>query len=143
MVNFKRMKGKTTDMLVLASNPRNVRKVEPFVEQITSRLDVQPSVHGNILISLTEAVTNAIVHGNDMDESKKVAVRLKKYPKGNKIAFLVKDEGRGFDYKGIPDPTKPENICKIGGRGVFLMTQLTDNIVFHGNGSTVELQFEV
>ena len=76
-------------MLKLASDPKNVARVESFVEHLVDKYGISPDVYGNILISLTEAVTNAIIHGNDKDESKTVQVRLKKQK--NKLAFLISD----------------------------------------------------
>ena len=129
-------------MLKLSSNPKNVECIEPFVEKLMEHYKISPDMHGNILISLTEAVTNAIKHGNGSDEKKTVQVSLQKLGK-NKIAFQISDEGSGFDYESVPDPTLPENLLKIGGRGVFLMHQLCDNVLFHDNGSTVEIQFNL
>ncbi len=129
-------------MLRLSSNPKNVECIEPFVEKLVEKYKISPDKYGNILISLTEAVTNAIKHGNGGDENKTVQVSIQEVSK-NTIAFKVSDEGQGFDYKSVPDPTLPENILKIGGRGVFLMQQLCDNILFYDNGSTVEIQFNI
>ena len=128
-------------MLELASDPKNVARVESFVEHLADKYGISPDVYGNILISLTEAVTNAIIHGNDNDKSKTVQVRLKK--RKDKLAFLVSDEGGGFDFDNLPDPTAPENLLKIGGRGVFLMRQLSDDVIFYDNGSTVEICFAI
>ena len=128
-------------MLKLRSNPRSISLVESFVERYVSKHKLSPDLYGNILVSLTEAVNNAIIHGNSSDESKTVRVLLSKQ-KG-KLNIRVSDEGRGFDYKNLPDPTAPENLMKIGGRGVFLMQQLSDRITFHNNGSTVEMQFKI
>ena len=128
-------------MLKLASDPKNVARIESFVEHLVDKYSISPDIYGNILISLTEAVTNAIIHGNDKDETKTVQVRLKKQK--DKLAFLVSDEGGGFDFDNLPDPTAPENLLKIGGRGVFLMRQLSDAVVFYDNGSTVEICFKI
>jgi len=129
-------------MLKLSSNPKNVECIEPFVEKLVERYKIGPDKYGNILISLTEAVTNAIKHGNGEDESKTVHVKLAEVdPKT--IAFQISDEGPGFDFDSVPDPTSPENLLKIGGRGVFLMRQLCDNVLFHDNGSTVEIHFNL
>ncbi|MGK0387937.1 MAG: serine/threonine-protein kinase RsbW [Maribacter sp.] len=129
------------EMIELNSDVRNIPKVEAFVEDVVEKFDVAPEIYGNILISLTEAVTNAIVHGNDKDMSKKVKVKMEKEAK--KLTFKVTDEGGGFDFSMLPDPTAPENLLKIGGRGVFMMRQLSDILVFSNNGSTVEMIFKV
>ena len=128
-------------MLKLASKPGSIAKVQPFVEKIVSRYKVSPNKKHSILISLTEAVTNAIIHGNRKDESKTVQVRLNK--RKDHLSFRISDEGAGFDYKNLPDPTAPENICKCGGRGVFLMHELSDQVRFYDDGRTVEMQFKL
>lgn len=131
----------TNNMLTLVSDPKNIARVETFVEGLVDKYHISPDVYGNILISLTEAVTNAITHGNHNDVSKRVFVKLKKGK--DRIAFLISDEGGGFNYDGLPDPTAPENLLKIGGRGVFLMKQLSDDVLFSENGSTVEIRFNI
>ena len=128
-------------MLKFNSNPRNVVEVESFVEKVVSRYQLNPDIQGNILISLTEAVTNAIKHGNMMDENKKVEVKLQE--NNNRLSFSITDEGEGFDFNNLPDPTAPENLMKCGGRGVFLMRQLADELRFRDNGSTVEMRFDL
>ena len=141
MANFLYKMSKQHEMLTLASNPKNVARVEPFVEGVFEKYALNPDMYGNILITLTEAVTNAIIHGNLRDETKYVKVQLKKL--ANKLAFQISDEGIGFDFDNLPDPTSPENLLKLGGRGVFLMKQLSDDVVFSDNGRTVEIQFRL
>ena len=128
-------------MFRFPSHPRNVEKVSALVERVAMKYKISPDVYGNLLISMTEAVTNAIKHGNHNDESKMVKIRLAK--RKNMLSVSISDEGLGFDYHSLPDPTKPENLMKIGGRGVFLMTQLSDTIEFFDNGSTVEMGFNI
>ena len=82
-----------------------------------------------------------MIHGNGADEGKIVNVNMEK--SNNIIKFYVKDTGDGFDYNNLPDPTSPENIEKTTGRGVFLMKNLSDLVVFSNNGATVEIQFHV
>jgi len=132
---------KTIDVLTLRSHPKNIARVKPYVETVFRQYELSADIYGNILISLTEAVTNAILHGNGKDESKKVSVSIKKYK--NKLGFIISDEGSGFNFGQLPDPTAPENILEIGGRGVFLMRQLSDQVLYHNNGSTVEIQFNL
>jgi len=129
-------------MLKLSSNPRNITMLESFVKRICQKHCIQnQDLYGNILISLTEAVNNAIIHGNKNDERKNVQVSLRELT--NCICFKVSDEGKGFDYHSLPDPTAPENRSKCCGRGVFLMQQLCDDIRFHDNGRTVEMRFHL
>jgi serine/threonine-protein kinase RsbW len=128
-------------MLRLTSEAKSIEKVELFVTKLVRRYRLNDDQHGNILISLTEAVNNAIIHGNCEDSSKKVSISLREAK--DKLAIQVSDEGCGFDYKQVPDPTKEENICKCGGRGVFLMQHLSDKIAYRNGGRTVEMQFKL
>ena len=128
-------------MLKLASKTGSVSQVEPFVENLVNRYNLGPDKKCDILISLTEAVTNAIVHGNCEAEDKTVKVNMKR--ETNCLSVRVSDEGDGFDFHSLPDPTSPEHICQCGGRGVYLMRRLADNIRFFNNGSTVEMRFNL
>ncbi len=128
-------------VLRLKSSSTCVSEVEQYVRQLFEQFGLDPELYPNILISLTEAVNNAVQHGNHNDVTKVVCVRAEK----NKeiLHCEISDEGGGFDPAILPDPTAPENIEKPGGRGVFLMRQLSDNIRFKDNGSTVELEFHL
>lgn len=97
--------------------------------------------YADILISLTEAVNNAIIHGNKSDESKNVEIHVRE--KGNGVAFCVTDEGVGFNPGRVPDPTCADNIDCCGGRGVFIMKALADEIYFQEDGRKVEMYFEI
>ncbi|MCP4443579.1 MAG: ATP-binding protein [Aureispira sp.] len=125
--------------LILDSHPKNIAEVEPFVNQVVQQFEIGDEMFGNMLISLTEAVSNAIIHGNEAKSSKKVWISTR--CASNKICFSIKDEGRGFNPERLPDPTAPENILTPGGRGVFLMKQLSDGVSFSDNGTKVEIQF--
>lgn len=127
--------------LKIASKADNIAELEGFIEQLRDTENIPDEVYGNILISLTEAVNNSIFHGNVYDESKFVTVEFKR--EGNLLSFKVHDEGEGFDYNNLDDPTDPENLEKLTGRGVFLMQQLSDYLIFSNEGSTVEMQFRV
>lgn len=125
------------------SDPNEIAKVEQFVEQICKEHKVGDDTFGNILISLTEAANNGIIHGNKSNKNKTVNISCTKDEETNRLVFIVKDEGKGFDYNQLPDPTAPENLDRPCGRGVFLMMQLADLVVFSNNGANVELQFKV
>ncbi len=123
-----------------ASEIENINVVERFIEEVCENYKVGEENYGNILIGLTEAVNNAISHGNRRDASKTVTVTFK--PSPTELVFVIEDEGPGFDYDNLPDPTAPENIEQPNGRGVFLMRHLADEVIFDETGSTVELKFE-
>ena len=136
-----RMREISTSSIKLSSNPSNVEKVSTFVESLAAKLRFAPDTYGNVLISLTEAVNNAIIHGNGQDENKVVEVRSA--TRNGKLAITVRDEGKGFDYSNLPDPTCAEKIRECGGRGVFLMRQLSDRSRFQDNGRIVEMEFKL
>jgi len=117
----------------------NVRIIESFIDNAKDRFSLNDDVYGNIMIAVTESVNNAIRHGNAHNKDKNVYLSLSF--KEDFITFIIKDEGSGFDYKNLPDPTAPENLDKPGGRGIFLMKHLCDEVNFLNNGSTVELTF--
>ncbi len=126
-----------------SSKPENITIVEKFIDDLRSELNIGDDVYGNILISLTEAANNAMLHGNDADESKMVEISYSLDDRGKNLSFIIKDEGPGFDYNSLPDPTAPENLERTSGRGVFLMMQLADMVVFSNKGATVEMQFRI
>jgi len=122
------------------SQVENISVVEKLVDEVCEEFKIREDFYGNILISLTEAVNNAIVHGNKLDPDKKVKV---KFCADNEIMrFTIEDEGPGFDYDNLPDPTAPENIEKPNGRGVFLMRNLADNCNFLDDGRVVQIEFK-
>jgi serine/threonine-protein kinase RsbW len=128
-------------MLNIPSKIENLTIVEKAIDDISAEYHLNSELYGNILIATIEAANNAILHGNQLDESKLVDII---FDIENKfLTVTIKDQGQGFDFKGIPDPTAPENIEKINGRGVFLMERLADRINFFENGSKVELTFNI
>jgi serine/threonine-protein kinase RsbW len=125
----------------IRSKIENLRKVEKLVDDISAEYNISSDLYGNILIAALEAANNAILHGNKLDENKLVYIIINKDEKTLKIR--IDDEGEGFDYRNIPDPTAPENIENINGRGIFLMEKLSDGMEFSRNGATVELEFNL
>lgn len=125
--------------LKIQSKIENINLIEDLINDICEKNKIAEEQYGNILIAMTEAVTNAIIHGNKSDQSKHVNVTAN--IEDNKLIFNIKDEGLGFNYDNLPDPTAPENIEKPTGRGIFLMKNLADDVVFQDNGRTVVLEF--
>lgn len=127
--------------LKIVSKIENLRKVEKLVDELSTEYNINADIYGNILIAVLEAANNAILHGNKLDENKFVNILVKIDEK--RLNIKIDDEGNGFDYKNVPDPTAPENIENVNGRGIFLMEKLSDKIEFSRNGATVELEFNI
>jgi serine/threonine-protein kinase RsbW len=122
----------------LKSDRLYINKVEQFVEQICDEYNIFTDYYGNILMSVIEAYTNAVEHGNHYDKNKHVQLRFESEPNG--LSFYIEDEGKGFDATNIPDPT---DINSTGdeGRGLFTIQALADKVEFLNNGSTIKLTF--
>ncbi len=127
------------ETLVFASKGENITTIEKLIDRLCDMHNIQEEHYGNILIALTEAVNNAIYHGNKQDPEKEVTVKYEADP--DHFKFIIEDEGPGFDFDNVPDPTAPENIEKPNGRGVFLMRHLSDNIEFDDDGRIVIMEF--
>lgn len=125
----------------LASTIESLSIVENLVEDISAKKIIDEDMLGNVMVCVTEAVTNAIEHGNKNEINKNVYVNYKTID--NKLIFRVKDEGNGFDFENIPDPTLPENIEKENGRGVFLIKNLADEVEFDKNGTEIIFKFNL
>ncbi len=126
--------------LIIKSVPKNIAQIERFLGDLFAEHNVQTELYPDMLISLTEAVNNAIVHGNELDRHKEVAI--KSIVQNDVIRIKVSDEGEGFDPEDIDDPCCDENITLIGGRGVMLMKALSSEVFFSNGGATVELVFK-
>jgi len=129
----------TTRDFEFSSLPENLNIVESFVEQLRAELGLNDDIEANILVSLSEAVNNAIVHGNKMDPEKKVHMKMVKDEK--LLTFSVEDEGNGFNPNEVTDPTAPENIDKPTGRGIFLIRSLADSVEFFDEGRKIVITF--
>ncbi|WP_420317219.1 ATP-binding protein [Ekhidna sp.] len=123
----------------IPSLPENIRIVESFIDNAKDQYKLNDDIYGNIMIAVTESVNNAIVHGNQSNSKKNVHLQLAL--EESLIKFIVEDEGTGFDYSNLPDPTLPENLSKPGGRGIFLMKNLCDEVSFKKEGRVAELSF--
>jgi serine/threonine-protein kinase RsbW len=127
----------------LKSVPESVVEIERMVDEINSSAALSEDMYGNVLIALTEAVNNAIIHGNRRIAEKLVNVEIGLSANGRRLVVVVEDQGEGFDHLSIADPTLETNLQEEAGRGVFLMKQLSDMVVFSKNGAMVEMHFRL
>jgi serine/threonine-protein kinase RsbW len=127
--------------LSIPSKTENLFEVERMIQEVCEHCEAGEENFGNILIAVTEAVNNAIFHGNINDPNKLIQITCS--GREHELFFSVEDEGKGFDPSQVPDPTAPENIEKPNGRGIFLMKHLADKVEFKNNGKKVELSFHL
>jgi serine/threonine-protein kinase RsbW len=127
--------------LNIPSEIGNLRLVEKAIDELSLELDLSDEVYGNVLVATMEATNNAIIHGNNSDPNKEVKIEIKF--DNRELKVHIEDEGKGFDHWSIPDPTAPENVEKINGRGIFLMERLSDEILYLEEGRVVELKFKL
>jgi serine/threonine-protein kinase RsbW len=127
------------EALTLPTDFQSLVEVENLVEKVCQIVDIQEDAFGNVLIAVTEAVNNAICHGNNQNNTLTIDVAVG--DSINSFCFRIKDQGKGFDYNNLPDPTAPENILKENGRGIFLMRNLSDEVTFNEAGNEVIIYF--
>ena len=127
--------------LQLPSKQESITLLENLIEEIADKHNVSEDVFANMMTCLSEAAINAIVHGNKLDPAKKVIINSE--IENRRIIWVVTDEGEGFDYNNLADPTAPENIENLTGRGVFIMKHLADQCIFNTKGNEVELHFKL
>ena len=121
----------------IESDPNNLITVEEFVNYFCKDINLTDDQLANVLLAVTEATTNAIIHANKCDQSKMVTIDVK--VNETKLVVKIKDEGEGFDPADIPDPTEPENLLNESGRGVYLMRVYMDKVEYNRTPSGMEI----
>ncbi len=116
--------------------------VESLVENVKNTYNIPKDTYYNILIAISEAVNNAMTHGNHMDTNKSVFFEL--FANSHELEIIVQDQGTGFDPSSVGDCTNDENLLKESGRGIYIMKSLSDNfeIITSENGTTFILHFK-
>ncbi len=121
----------------MGSNPHNIHRVEDFLGRVNRMLRLNDENFHVVLLAVTEAVNNSIVHGNKRNAKKKVYVTC--VVRGKRLIIRVRDEGEGFDPHTLPDPLQQDNLLRESGRGVFLMKQLMESVEYRRKGTEVEM----
>ena len=125
------------------STPKEIRRVEQFLNRVNSTARLDDGTFHRLFVSTTEAINNAILHGNKSDPAKKVCITcaLNK----DSIAVQVTDEGTGFDPASVPNPLDEQNLMKESGRGIFLIRSMADRVNFSTteSGTTIEMLIDL
>ena len=124
--------------LTLHSNPKQITRVETFLHKINRVAHLDEIELHKLMVSLTEAVNNAIIHGNKLNETKKVVVQCKLLP--DWLVVSVTDEGRGFKPDKVRNPLRKKNLLRNSGRGIFLMRTLMNKVEYEIGTSGVEVR---
>lgn len=135
------MADSTYKEIILDSTFEEVERLENYVNKLQDWIEFNDDDFARIMLTLSEAATNAILHGNKENPNKKVTIRST--VSNGKLVITVKDEGAGFDPDKIPDPLKEENLLNIGGRGVYLIEEYADNLQFEDNGTKLIMFFDL
>jgi serine/threonine-protein kinase RsbW len=126
---------------VVQSDPEILPELEEFIIGIAEKYNLDKNKFNNLVLSFSEAVSNSMEHGNKLDKSKKVYIKVK--VDSEKMTIIIKDEGNGFDLKSVPDPTKQENILKDSGRGIHIMKSFLDNLRYNFTSTGTEVILEI
>lgn len=132
---------KNPEILAIKSDKKELVKVENFLHQVFEKEELPKECFNKVYLCISEAVINSIEHGNKYDSEKQVDIQIN-CMKGN-ISIVVNDEGDGFDYKLIEDPTLKNNIRKETGRGIHIMKSLCSKVEFRNQGKCVEIKIDV
>lgn len=127
--------------LTLRSAYEEVERLEGLLNKLQEELGFDDEFYARLMLAVSEAATNAIVHGNKLDESKNAVVSA--YRDGNRLTFITTDEGEGFEPDELPDPIAEENLFNTSGRGVFLMKEYADEVFFEDEGRKLTLSFNL
>lgn len=125
--------------LVISSKLRNINKVRVFLHEVYNESCLNMNSFNRVFLGISEAVNNAILHGNKLNPEKKVFIRTNLNE--NRLHIEIEDQGEGFSDTALTDPTAVENIKYEHGRGIYILRQLADQLVFKDEGRKIFIQF--
>lgn len=131
----------TVHRLVLESDTKNIHQVEDFFMELNDEFHITEEKLHALLVAVTEAVNNGMIHGNKNDRSKRVTLTCSLYRK--MLTVTITDEGGGFSPDALPNPLQDENLLRAGGRGVFLMRTLMESVSFNREGNEVTMKLRI
>ncbi len=122
--------------------PSEIKAISPLVNRLMRLIEGSRCVAGNepaVELSLQEALSNAVIHGNRMDAHKLVQIHCQ-CELGKGVSIIVTDHGQGFDPKAVPDPLAIERLEAEHGRGIHLMKLAMDEITFERAGTEIHMR---
>jgi serine/threonine-protein kinase RsbW len=119
----------------IASDSRLLKEISKELISSLREKNIDEAIIFDIHVGFEEALRNAMIHGNKLDPTKEV--RIETEVTGDTVIIIVEDEGEGFDPHSLPDPTLDENLLKEGGRGVYLIKHLMDEVIYEKDGRKV------
>ena len=134
------MKPNAPKILVIKSNISELKNVEIFLQKTFEEWNISQKNFNSVFLCVSEAVVNSIEHGNRNDKNKTVSIRVDCVEQ--QIDVCVYDEGEGFDFNNIIDPTLKENIKKESGRGIHIIKSLTKEVEYNEIGNRIEFKIE-
>lgn len=127
--------------LILNSSFEEMERLESFIDELGLSLNIDDDDLNRIMLVLSEAVNNAIVHGNKQKPEKKVFITTTLMEQA--LIITIKDEGEGFDPETLDNPLKEQNLLKEGGRGVYLIKHYADEVEFSKGGKELTVHFNL
>jgi serine/threonine-protein kinase RsbW len=132
---------RTLALKLNATIPGETGAIHPVVEKIMAVIGEMGCVKDQefeIRLALSEALANAVLHGCQNDPAKKVNICVECDPERGMLV-VVRDPGSGFDPAEVPSPIEGEQIYRGGGRGVYLINQLMDEVEYHRGGTEIRM----
>lgn len=126
---------------IIPSDPNLIPAIDEFIFDKINSLNLEEDTLSNLSLAVSEALSNAMVHGNKLDPKKDVIVSVK--ISKNKLTLSIKDEGEGFEPNSVPDPTMPENILRDSGRGIHIMRSFIDQVSYNFSSTGTELKLVI
>lgn len=128
------------NQLTIPSLMENLEKVNAFIEEVKISENLSDDIYSAIMLTVNEAASNAILHGNKLDPSKMVSVAISST--NEEVNITICDQGNGFNPDDLPDPLDEANLLKAGGRGIFIIRAYADDVQFEDEGRCMKLTFK-
>ncbi|MCH8556492.1 MAG: ATP-binding protein [Balneolia bacterium] len=133
---------KTQLYYTFESNLEELNRLPDILDQICKTFGLNSETEARLMLTVSEAVTNAIRHGNKENPAKQATMAVARTDQ-NELEIKVSDEGDGFSLEEVPDPLAEENLLKTSGRGVYLMKEYADKVSYNDKGNKLTLMYKL